>query len=120
MNVLALLLGKVMMLSYTIGMKNYPLSMLIFTLFTKIILLPVGLWTQKRSIKMVVMQPELNRIQIKYFGDKDAVADHTTELYQKNKYNPFANMIPLLIQIVILLSIVTSGCVMKLRAHKSK
>lgn len=106
MNVLALLLGKVMMLSYTIGMQNYPLSMMIFTLFTKIILLPVGLWTQKRSIKMVVMQPELNRIHIKYFGDKDAVADHTTELYQKNKYNPFANMIPLLIQIVILLSIV--------------
>lgn len=106
MNVLAFLLGKVMMLSYALSMQNYLLSMIIFTLFTKIILLPVGFWTQKNSIKMVVMQPDLNRIHIKYFGDKDAVADYTAELYQKNKYNPFANMVPLLIQIVILLSII--------------
>lgn len=73
---------------------------------SKILLLPISLWTQTNSIKMVKMQPKLNQIQVKFFGDKDRIADETAVLYKKEKYNPFAGIIPLLIQIIILLAII--------------
>ena len=40
--------------------KNYGWAIILFTLFSKIILLPVSVWVQKNSIKMVQMTPDLN------------------------------------------------------------
>ena len=42
---------------------NYGLAIILFTLISKIVLLPVSVWVQKNSIKMVKMQPEINRIK---------------------------------------------------------
>lgn len=84
---------------------NYGVAIILFTFFSKIILLPISIWVQKNSIKMVKMQPELNRIKINYFGDKDKIADETSKLYKKEKYNALVSMIPLIIQIVLLLGL---------------
>ena len=99
-------LGHVLSFSYQIGLQNYILGLFLFTFLTKVFLLPLSIWTQKNSIKMVKLQPKINMVKVKYFGDKNAIADATTELYKKEKYNPFANVIPLCVQIVILLGIV--------------
>ena len=99
-------LGALLKVSYQVGLHNYILGLFIFTLLTKVILLPLSIWTQKNSIKMVRLQPEINMVKVRYFGDKNAIADATTELYKQEKYNPFANIIPLCVQIVILLGIV--------------
>ena len=58
------------------------------------------------SIKMVKMQPEINRIKTRHFGDKDAIADEQSKLFKKEKYNPLASLIPLAIQIILLLGLV--------------
>lgn len=106
MSVIAAFFGYLLSLCYRIGAGNYIRAVIFLTILSKILLLPISLWTQKNSIRMVKMQPELNRIQAKYFGDKDRIADETTALYKKENYNPFAGMIPLVIQIVILLGII--------------
>lgn len=106
MTYLAKILGWVLSLSYQAGLQNYILGLFIFTFLTKVFLLPLSIWTQKNSIKMVKLQPKINMVKVKYFGDKNAIADATTELYKQEKYNPFANVIPLCVQIVILLGIV--------------
>lgn len=98
-------LGYVMYFCYSI-MHNYALAIVLFTIFTKFILFPVSLWVHKNGIKMVKMTPELNRIKIRYFGDKDRIADETQELYKKVKYNPFAGLIPLVLQIVLLMGLI--------------
>lgn len=85
--------------------ENYGVAIIIFTLFSKIILLPMSIWVQKNSIKMVKMQPDINRIKINYFGDKDKIAEEEEKLYKKEKYNAFASIIPLLIQILLLLGL---------------
>ena len=102
---IALPLGFVMEWCYSF-IHNYGLSIILFTLITKIILLPLSVWVQKNSIKMVKMQPELNRIKIKFFGDADTIADEESKLYKKNKYNPLASLVPLVIQIVLLMGVV--------------
>ena len=85
---------------------NYGIAIILFTLFSKIVLLPISIWVQKNSIKMVKIQPEINRIKMKYFGDKDKIADEQSVLYKKERYNAFASLIPLFIQIFLLLGLV--------------
>lgn len=86
---------------------NYGIAIIIFTLFTKIIILPLSIWVQNNSIKMVRMQPEINKIKINFFGDADTIADQESKLYKKYKYSPLASLVPLLVQIVLLMGVVT-------------
>ena len=102
---IALPLGYVMEWCYNL-LSNYGLAIILFTLLTKIIILPISVWVQKNSIKMVEMQPEINRIKAKYFGDADTIADEQSKLYKAKKYNPLASLIPLLIQIILLMGVV--------------
>ncbi|MDO5577357.1 MAG: YidC/Oxa1 family membrane protein insertase, partial [Fibrobacter sp.] len=73
---------------------------------TKIILLPVSLWCQKNSIKMVQLTPEINKIKIKYFGDKDTINEQQVALYKKEHYHPLLSIIPLAIQLIILIGLI--------------
>ena len=98
-------LGYIMNFCYEVC-KNYGIAIILFTIFSKIVLLPISIWVQKNSIKMVEMQPDINKIKIKYFGDKDRIADEEAALYKKYKYNPLASLIPLIVQIVLLLGLV--------------
>ncbi len=98
-------LGWIMKLCYDI-VGNYGVAIILFTLVSKVILLPISIWVQKNSIKMVKMQPEINRIKAKYFGDKDTIAEEESKIYKKHKYNPLASLVPLIAQIVLLLGVV--------------
>ena len=76
-----------------------------FTLVSKIILLPLSIWVHRNSIKVIRMQPAVNRLKVKYFGDKDAIAEGQAKLYKQEKYSPLASLIPLVIQILILMGV---------------
>ena len=106
MEALGSLLGVVMQWCYSL-VNNYGVAIILFTLFSKIVLLPISIWVQFNSIKMVKMQPQLNRIKIDHFGDKDTIADETQKLYKKNHYHATASLIPLAVQIVLLLGVVS-------------
>lgn len=86
--------------------NNYGWAIVLFTLLSKIVLIPVSVWVQLNSIKMVKMQPEINYLNAKHFGDKDAIAEGQSDIYKKYKYNPLASMIPLIIQLIILMGLI--------------
>lgn len=86
--------------------NNYGWAIVLFTLLSKIVLIPVSVWVQLNSIKMVKMQPEINYLNAKHFGDKDAIAEGQGDIYKKYKYNPLASMIPLIIQLIILMGLI--------------
>lgn len=102
---LGVLLGHVMTMCYDL-LENYGIAIILFTLLTKIILLPISIWVHKNGIKVVRLQPELNRIKASYFGDADRIAEETSVLYKREKYNPFASLIPLFIQIILLMGLI--------------
>ena len=85
---------------------DYGIAIILFTLVSKIVLLPVSVWVQKNSIKMVKMQPEINFITVKYFGDKDTIAEEQAKIYKRDKYHPMASIIPLIIQLVLLMGVI--------------
>ncbi len=99
------ILGSIMRFCYNF-LGNYGLAIIAFTIISKIVLLPLSILVQKNSIKMVKMQPAINKIKINYFGDKDKIADEQASLYKKEKYNAFTSLIPLIIQIVLLIGLV--------------
>jgi len=51
---------------------------------------------------MVSLMPELNRLKMTYYGDKEAIAEETQRLYKKAGYHPLASMIPMCIQLLLL------------------
>ena len=81
-------------------------AIILFTLLTKLILLPVSIWVQYNSIKMVKMQPELNRINAKFYGDKETISEKQAELFKKEKYNPLVSVIPMAIQLILLMIVI--------------
>ncbi len=85
---------------------NYGWAIVLFTFLSKIVLIPVSVWVQKNSIKMVKMQPEINFLKAKYYGDKDTIAEEEHKIYKREKYNALASLIPLAIQIVLLMGLI--------------
>lgn len=85
---------------------NYWAAIFVFTFFTKVILLPLSVWVQKNSIKTVRMSPEVNHIRATYFGNQEAVFEEQYKLYKREKYSPFADLIPLFVQLALLLGVV--------------
>lgn len=106
MNIIYSIFNWLMTICFTIC-KNYGLAIVLLTFMSKIILLPVSIWVQKNSIKMVKMQPKINQAKITYFGDKDAIAEAEQKIYKEFKYNPLASVIPTIIQIMLLIGVIT-------------
>lgn len=85
---------------------NYWMAILVFTFLTKVILLPLSVWVQKNSIKTVRMQPEMNHISAAYLGNQEAISEEQYKLFKKEKYSPFADLIPLFVQLALLMGVV--------------
>lgn len=99
--------GLIWMIDVCYGMcHNYWIAIFLFTLLTKVILLPLSIWVQKNSIKTVRMQPEMNHIKAMYMGNQDAISEEQYKLFKKEKYNPFADLIPLFVQLALLMGVV--------------
>lgn len=102
---LAVPLNALMMICYrTVG--HYLAAILIFTLLTKVILFPVSLWTHRNGITMIRLMPELNRLKVKYYGDKDTIAEKTQALYKQRGYHPLASTVPMFIQLALLIGVI--------------
>ena len=98
-------LGWLMYFSYNF-LQDYFWAILFFTFLTKIVLFPVSLMVQKNSIKMVKLQPEINFIKAKYFGNSEKISEEQYELYKREHYQPLADLIPLILQLVLLMGVI--------------
>ena len=65
--------------------SNYGVAIILFTLLTKIVLLPISIWIQKNSILMVKIQPEVNFIKANLHGNLDAIAEEQSKLFKKHR-----------------------------------
>lgn len=83
------------------------ISIVIFTVLIKLLLLPLMVNQQKSMRRMQLVQPKLQKIQNKYKGQKDPESQRKMQaemqkLYSKHKVNPFGGCLPMLIQFPIL------------------
>ena len=69
---------------------NYGLAIILFTLVTKLVILPVSVWVHKNSIRMVSIQPQINRLKAAATG---AVMDELENYKKQTVEIPFGNLI---------------------------
>lgn len=105
MEALAWLLSLILQPCYAIS-GNWWIAILLFTIIVKIILIPMSLWCQKNSIVMVQLMPALNRLKVKYYGDRETIGEEQNKLYKEQHYHPMLSLIPLAVQIIILFGLV--------------
>lgn len=105
MEVLASALSLILQPCYELS-HNWWVAILLFTVVVKVILLPMSLWCQKNSIVMVQLMPDLYRIKIKYFGDREVIGEKQNDLYKEKHYHPLLSLVPLAVQILILFGLV--------------
>lgn len=103
---LGVIFGKLMFFIYnTIGFHNYVISLILFTIVYKLILLPLSIKQMKNTQKMQEVQPELMRLQERYKHDKEKLNEMTMKFYQEKGYNPTSGCLPLLIQFPIIFAL---------------
>lgn len=86
--------------------KDYGWAIVFFTFVAKVIQLPISIMVQYNSIKMVKMYPEMNMVKAKYFGSKDLISEENYKLYKKHNYHPMYDLIPVIVQLIILMGVV--------------
>ncbi len=82
---------------------NYGIAILIFTIITKLILLPLTIKQQKSLEQSKKMQPLLLDLQNRYKDDQEKLAAEYQKLMLDNKFNPFGGCLISFIQIPIIL-----------------
>ncbi|WHH57251.1 YidC/Oxa1 family membrane protein insertase [Petroclostridium sp. X23] len=94
-------LGSVLSFIYSFT-NSYGFAIVLFTIFIKLILLPLAIKQQKSMAEMQKIQPLLTDIQKKYKNDKEKLQVETMKIYQEHKVNPAGSCLPLLIQLPII------------------
>lgn len=94
----------------TFGFYSLGLSIIIFTIITRILMLPLAFKQQKSMKEMQKIQPEIKKIQDKYKNKKDQASQQKqqaemTALYQEHGVNPLGGCLPLLIQMPIIFAL---------------
>lgn len=98
-------LGWVMYALYFIT-SNYAVSLFLFTLITRLITLPVIINQQKSSVKMSIIQPELQQLQKQYANNRQKLNEEMMKLYERVGYSPTSGCLPMIIQFVILFGLI--------------
>lgn len=104
MSYIMLALGWVLKLCNML-VGNYGVTIILFTVLIKALLLPMMVKQQKSMTKTQKLQPLLNELQQKYANDKEKLSAETMKLYQKYNINPMSGCLPLLIQLPILMAL---------------
>ncbi|MBR5310669.1 MAG: membrane protein insertase YidC [Oscillospiraceae bacterium] len=99
-------LGFIMLGCYMLTGNNYALAITVFTIVTKLALLPLSIKQQKEQAKMAIFQPKLKRIQEKYSNNKERYNEEIQKLYTEEGYNPMSGCLPSLIQFPILFGVI--------------
>ncbi|MDI3533966.1 MAG: YidC/Oxa1 family rane protein insertase [Thermosediminibacterales bacterium] len=85
--------------------KSYGISIILLTIFIKVILLPLTFKQMQSMKKMQEIAPLQKKLQEKYKNDKEKLNKEIMELYRKNNVNPAAGCLPLLIQFPFLIAL---------------
>ncbi|WP_124100371.1 YidC/Oxa1 family membrane protein insertase [Ruminococcus sp. Marseille-P6503] len=105
MNILATPLGWIMKGCYAL-VHNYGIALLIFTVITRLVTLPLQIKQQKSTARMSMIQPEIQKLNKKYAKNKEKLNEETMKLYSKENINPMASCLPMIITMVILFSMI--------------
>lgn len=85
---------------------GYGMGIIIFTIIIRVLLLPLMFYQTKSMLKTQELAPKLKAIQKKYSSrDRESMVkmqEETSKLYKEAGVNPWASMLPMIIQLPIM------------------
>lgn len=80
---------------------NFGVAILLVTVLIKLVFFPLANKSYVSMSKMKLVQPQMTEIREKYADDRQKQQQALMELYKKEKINPLAGCLPILIQIPV-------------------
>jgi YidC/Oxa1 family membrane protein insertase len=84
---------------------NFGIAILIVTLLIKIVFFPLANKSYASMAKMKAVQPQMMALRERYANDKVKQQQELMELYKREKINPLAGCLPIVIQIPVFFSL---------------
>lgn len=82
--------------------NNYALTIVVFTLLIKLLVMPLNLKSRRSTMRMTSVQPKMQALQEKYKDDQEKLNQKIQELYRKEGVSPMGGCLPMIISMVIL------------------
>lgn len=84
---------------------NYGWTVVVFTVFLKVIMLPLDFWqrysTRKSAAKMQKIQPLLEAIDKRYGANTPRANEEKQKLYKKQGYSMLSSCLPMIISMIV-------------------
>jgi YidC/Oxa1 family membrane protein insertase len=77
---------------------NIGWSLVIFSILSKIVLMPLTIKSTESMKRMQALTPKMNELKEKYKGKPDVLNKEMMKLYKTNKVNPMGGCLPLILQ----------------------
>ena len=84
---------------------SYGLAIILLTISTRVLLLPLSIKSTRSMREMQVIQPEIKRLQKKHKGDRQKLNEEMMKLYKEHGVNPFGGCAPLLLQMPVFIAL---------------
>ena len=105
-DIIGIPLGYVLWFIYRF-IRNYFVAIFIFTVLVRAATFPLSLKSQKSQADRAKLAPRLERLQKKYAQDKQKLQQKQMELYEKEGVSMTGGCLPMLLQMVILMGIIS-------------
>ena len=83
---------------------NWGWTIMIATLLLKLLFYPLSEASMRSMARMKALQPRIKALQEQYKDQRDKLGKATMELYQREKVNPVAGCLPMLIQFPVFIA----------------
>lgn len=83
---------------------SFGVTIIVFTIIMRVLLLPLSLKQTKSTVKMSAIQPEVKKVQEKYKKDPQKAQQEVMKIYKENNVSPMGGCLPMLIQFPILIA----------------
>jgi YidC/Oxa1 family membrane protein insertase len=84
---------------------NWGWSIIVLTIFIKILLYPLSAASLKSMAKMRTLQPEMARIKELYGDDRQKAGQEQMALFKKHRVNPLGGCFPMLLQMPVFIAL---------------
>jgi len=85
--------------------NSWGWTIIIFTILIKLVFYKLSEKSYKNMAAMKLLAPRINQLKETYGDDKQKFGQKTMELYRKEKVNPAAGCLPILVQIPVFISL---------------
>ena len=96
--------GYVLNFIYNI-VNNYGVAIILFTIFVKLLLLPISIKQQRTMKKSAKLQEQIKALQFKYKNDQQKMNQEMMNLYKTENMSPLSGCLSAIVQIILLLSV---------------